>query len=168
MITRTAKNKSGQFLLEAVVALSILTVATLGIFPVISSSIGFNRAATDKDIAVGLAGEGIEVVKSLIDANVLAGDPWNQGLMSCGAGCSVEYNSAALGSSQGNFLRFDPAAHVYNYGVGTNTVFKRVITITGVPAGSPIELRVRSRVDWTGRNDVSDSVLMEGRFFDWR
>lgn len=159
----------GQIMLEAVVSLTLLTIGMLGIFGILSSSMGASRASTNQEIAVNLAAEGIEVIKSILDANYFsAGGPWNQGLNGCppaGPGCSVQYDSALLGSRQNDFLKFDPVAGLYNYSSGSDTPFKRRITIENV-AGN--EMRVTSTVSWIDRNSISYSVDLEDRFFDWR
>jgi len=155
-------------LLEAVIALSIMTVGMLGIFTVLSNSIGASRVSTNQEIAINLAAEGIEVVKSILDKNALLGVAWNLGMTGCGNGCSVQFNSLVLGSSQTNPLKFDPSTGFYGYSNGTNTVFKRQMAIIGIPPGSPSELKVTSTVSWLDRGGIPFSIVLEDRFFDWR
>ena len=52
---------SGQVLIEAMVAISIVTVGLLGIFSVLSRSLSLNRTVADNYVAANLAAEGIEI-----------------------------------------------------------------------------------------------------------
>jgi hypothetical protein len=163
-------NKAGQVMLEAVVALTIMTIGMLGIFGILSSSIGASRVSTDQEIAVNLSAEGIEVVKSIFDKNFFDGGPWNSGLNGCppaGPGCSVEYDDTdAVGSLQNSFLKFGTVGGigVYNYSSGTDTIFKRRLSIENVSGN---EMRVISTVTWTDKGAIS-TVVLEDRFFNWR
>lgn len=58
-----------QLLIEALVALGILTSSFLGILGLISQSISLNRAIADQYTASYLAAEGIEIVKNVVDQN---------------------------------------------------------------------------------------------------
>ncbi len=72
-------SENGQSLIETVVALSVLVVGLLGIVVLLNNSLGLNRVTADNYTATYLAAEGIEVIKNLIDANIIARCPWNSG-----------------------------------------------------------------------------------------
>lgn len=154
--------KKGQLLIESGIAISILVIGLLGIFGLLSRSLGLNNIISSQYIASNLASEGIEVVKNLIDANIIQYRPWNQNIST--GSYEVIYNSPALESNQDRFLRFDSSDNIYNYQSGQPTFFKRVIEIENI--GSD-EIRVNSKVNWQIRGG-SYSVNLEDHFFNWR
>lgn len=162
---------TGQIMIEAIVALTLLVFGTLGIYSLISSSLSLTRTTGNQYVAANLAMEGIEVVKNLLDRNIADGDPtttWNSGLTGCqttAGGCSVAWDSLAVGSSQNSVLKFDNTTGLYNYSSGRNTTFKRLITIDSISAD---ELKIVSDVSWTDRNNISFNVKLENRAFNWR
>jgi len=130
-----------------VIALVPLSLAGL-------SSIGIESKIRDNLIAANLVKEGIEVVRSIRDANWYSVRPFNFNLDTCSVGvsCRVQWDSVGvmlLGSNPP--LRKDGAG-VYNYSTGTDTIFRRIITITQMTA---VELRVESEVYW-----LADGVTM--------
>ena len=152
-------------MVEAMIALSMLSIGLLGVFTLLANSTGLHRVASHQYIAANLAAEGIEIVRSIADANHIQGSAWNAGLTGCASGCSVEYSSAGLGSDQNNVLRLDDARGLYQYSTGKETPFKRVITIT-LP--NPDELAVVSQVSWKDRGGIVLDVTIEDQFFNWR
>lgn len=155
--------KSGQALVESIVALSVLTMGLLGIITLLSQSLGLNRSVSDNYTATYLGTEGIEVVKSIIDANQIQGRAWNEGLMN--GAYEVTYDSVSLTSNQDRFLRYEPATNLYSYAGSQATTLKRTVTIERI---SGDELRVLSRVTWTTRGAGSFDIVLEDHFFDWR
>jgi hypothetical protein len=174
------QDKKGQMLVEAVVALSVLTVGFLGMFALLSQSLGLNRLISDNYVGTYLAGEGIEVVKNIIDHNTIlraqgAAIPWNNGLG--GDGCyEVSYDTQSLPQPliSGNCnvsaamayarnLSFQPGKNLYSYSGSQPTNFKRVIRIQFVGADS---VKVNSVVSWTTRGGVFN-VDVEDHFFNW-
>src|SRR3989344_7063024 len=71
--------RGGQLLVEAMVALGVITVGLLGMLELLSNSLSLNRVAADQYTGTYIASEGIEIIKNLIDKNVIAGAPWNTG-----------------------------------------------------------------------------------------
>lgn len=164
--------RSGQALIESIVAVSILTVGFLGIFSLLSQSLSLNRVVSDNYTATYLAAEGIEIVKNLIDANTIRGQAWNCGLtdgvyeaawdsLPAAGACG----GTALASNQNRFLSFSSATNLYSYSGTSPTSFKRQIILTRV---SGDELKVVSQVNWTGRGTGNFSVNLEDHFYHWR
>lgn len=152
-------------LVEAMVALGALVVGFLGILALLNQSLGVNRVVADNYAATYLAAEGIEVVKNIIDANVLSGRPWNQGFAD--GDYEVAYASAALAPSANRLLRFDPATGRYSYEAPASsreTPFRRRIQIRLVGAD---EMQVNSIVSWQSRGG-SFNVNLENHFMNWR
>jgi len=161
--------RRGQVLLETIVALGVLTVGFLGVLTLVNRSIGFNRVVADNYTGNYLAAEGIEVVKNILDHNVIIGAvPWNAGIA---GGCYlVTHDSLSLGVPSGcavgsaPFLRFDATSKRFNYSGSAQTNFRRVISLTFVGGD---ELRVNSMVSWQTRGG-SYQVDLEDHFFNWR
>src|SRR3989344_5158058 len=144
--------RQGQLLVEAIIAISVMVIGLLGIFSLMSQSLGLYRIAYEEYVAANLAAEGVEVVKSLIDTNIITGGiPWNQGLASDG-NFGIQYNSTTLDPTLTNKnLLYDEAAGLYNYTVGTATGFKRTVAIKNVSAD---EIQVDSTVAWKSRGGI--------------
>ncbi|MDO8574081.1 MAG: hypothetical protein Q7R86_00440, partial [bacterium] len=69
--------RSGQTIVEAIIALGVLTIGFSGIITLLNRSLSLNQLVTDQNIATYLATEGIEVTKNLVDAAVIQGlDPF--------------------------------------------------------------------------------------------
>lgn len=154
----------GQTLVELMVAMSVMTIGLLGVFAVLSQSLGLNRVVADQYVAANLAAEGIEVVKNIADTNILKDQAWNSGLESGNFG--VAYNSDTLNRDWANEnLKFNSLAGLYGYGAGSPTSFRRTISITNL---SPNEIQVKSLVKWRGRAGTEFQIELEDRFFNWR
>jgi hypothetical protein len=155
-------------LLEAIVALGVLTVGFLGVLTLVNRSIGLNRVVADNYTGNYLAAEGIEVVKNILDRNVIIGASWNAGVA---AGCYlVTYDSrllsvpSACGVGGAPQLRFDSVSKRFSYAGSVVTNFRRVISVAQVGAD---ELRVNSTVSWQTRGG-SYQVILEDHFLNWR
>ena len=155
-------SSAGQLLIESGIAISILIVALLGILGLLSRSLGLNNVVSSQYIASNLASEGIEVMKNLIDSNIVQLRPWNEGIDS--GFYEVAFDSLAVNQDQSRFLLFDSAGNNYNYQTGQPTFFKRVIEVENIGAD---EIKVNSRVNWQIKG-VSYSVNLEDHFFNWR
>lgn len=164
------KLKDGQIMVEAIVALSMLTMGMVGIFTLLSNSYGFNRISTNEYVAVNLASEGIEIVRDIIDTNILNLRSWNCGVSTNG-NFQADYNDSALAAySASDLVKFDNNLKVYTYDSSADTVitpFNRRISIQNL--GTPVsEIRVISRVTWKDRGSVPYDVTLEDRLFSWR
>ncbi|MDO8496612.1 MAG: prepilin-type N-terminal cleavage/methylation domain-containing protein, partial [bacterium] len=152
----------GFTLIEALVALVILTTA-LGPALVLSSNISSTASVIQNNlIAANLSQEGVEVIRALRDAN------WHNGL-SFDSGLSdgiyrIEWNSNSL-ITLGSNPPLKLSTGLYNYSSGTDTLFKRTVTITKINSE---ELRVISDVTWTERGNRARDVRAESHLFDWK
>lgn len=159
----------GQLLVESMIGIGITVIGLLGILALLSRSISLNRVISDQFIGNYLAAEGVEVVKNLIDANIIQKNAWNLGLDAAG-NYEVDYDSIALESDYSQFLKFDDALNVYNYDSGTDTPFKRKIIIS-YPDSPALyyekHIKVNSIVSWTNKSGVFE-VNSEDHFFNWQ
>ncbi len=181
------QRRSGQALVEAVVALSALTISYLGILSLLNRSVGTSRVIADQNIAAYLSMEGMEIVKNLVDANFMRGEPFDKDFGSGNSSYEVSYSTELEeddpGADPDNFnpgrlvnpsracpqgpcsLRYDPALG-YNYTTGAPTPFFRVIEIDsspGVPASAAF--RVTSRVYWITKGGGTSEVRLQNYFF---
>lgn len=156
------KKLQGQFLLETLVALGVIVVGVLSVFGFIARGLSTNRVVADEFTGAHLAAEGVEVVKNIIDGNILQGQPWNAGLTD--GDFEADYASAILTSATERPLRFDDQTGLFNYGSGQPTNFSRIIHIEMLGAD---ELRVNSRVHWWSRGGTYDADV-EDHFYNWR
>jgi hypothetical protein len=166
-------SRSGQSLVEAMVAISLLLVGFLGTITLINRSIGLTRVVADNYVGTYLAAEGIEVVKNLIDANYIAGRPFSDGFALCTTTCDweLEYDSTWESNAPTTYadrtFTYDPIGNRYAYGIGGNaTTFKRKVSVT-LGGASGRQLLVTSRVEWLSRGGGTSAVALEDRFYDW-
>ncbi len=158
--------QQGQVLVETMVALGVVTIALLGMLSLLSSSIGVNRVISDQYIAAYLASEGIEVVKNIIDTNVVQGRAYNNDLLDCVTGCMFQYNSIIPITSPSIQIRFDSSSGLYSYDSGSPTGFSRNVVIQF--GESADELVVTSSVTWVSRGNVDRQIDLEDHFYNWR
>jgi len=157
------KMKKGFTLLEVIVAIFLIMVGVAASLILINKTISQMALSTSQLTAAYLAQEGIEIVRNIRDTNWIENAPsWSDGL---GAGdWEADYNDQALTSYvfPGRFLKFDGT--FYNYDAGTDTKFKRKITI--VPDGSD-KLKVTVSVDWVEKQK-NQSVIVKENLYNWR
>jgi Tfp pilus assembly protein PilV len=176
-----ATKRKGQSIIEAMIAISILTAGFLGIAGLLVRSLQLSRTTSDDITATYLASEGVELMKNITDHDVYAKNPWgtctNQfGFPTCaGNGAyTVNYNSAspALIGGPGAecftsvavpALDYDASTGLYG-DAGTASRFSRCIEITH--SADREEMTVNSIVEWT-TNGVQSSLNLEDHFYNW-
>jgi len=169
------KERSGQSLIEVMVAITVLTVGFLGISALLSQSLALNRITTNEITGTYLASEGIEIAKNLIDYDVH--DPTGTGWGTCFTGrgttdfqfdytisdCNDPSELTPYDSSVS--LWYHPDTHLYNYesNGGIATSFTRLIRV--VINGD--EATVNSIVTWSNLGGTQESVNLEDHFYKW-
>lgn len=153
----------GQMMVEAMIAITIAVVGLLGIFSLLSRSLSLNKVVSDQVVAANLASEGIELVKNLVDSNVIQRNPWNLGINS--GIYEIDFIDSSLSSNQNRYLNFDSATGEYSYGAGQATRFQRKITIEQPTAD---EIKTNSAVKWETRGGGNFEINLEDHFFNWR
>jgi len=172
--------RSGQTIVEAVIALGVLTIGFSGIITLLNRSLSLNQLVTDQNIATYLATEGIEVTKNLVDTAVIQGlDPFTPPLFNVGS-YELDFDDlldtnppaenpgrriGGLGVKSNTPLLFDSATNLYSYDSGAPTGFYRTITINIQPGEY---INVMATIDWTSKGGAQNSVVMEDYFFKWR
>src|SRR3989344_6358041 len=153
--------QKGFTLIESLMALVVLTVA-IGPAVVLSSNISSTASVIQNNlIAANLSQEGVEVIRAIRDANWYTSLSFDTNLTD--GLYRVEWNSnvpIALGSNPP--LKINDG--LYNYSSGTDTKFKRTITITKINSE---ELRIISDVTWTERGNRIRNIKTESHLFNW-
>ena len=165
----SSKNK-GFTLLELIVTIGVITVGILGAFTVCISIINYTSLSSSRLTATYLAQEGIETVRNIRDTNLVKQEsglstPWDDGL---GANnWEADYNDSNLYLCSSpcnfddlNFLKIDGG--FYNYDSGTNTKFKRKITIDD--SGTDF-INVSVSVEWEYKGN--HEVTVQENLYNW-
>jgi hypothetical protein len=165
------KNKKGQSLVEAIVALGALTVAFMAILTLLNRSFALSNVVSESLIGTNLAAEGVEIVKSIVDANLAkAADDFGATLNE--GSFEADYQSLNLTNPfTSTPLRLNPVTGFYDYDVsGKPTPFIRSIEIDKFfdAGGVNTHIKVTSRVTWTEKGGGDGEVVMEDYFFDWK
>ena len=169
------KVKRGLTLVEALVALVVLSFGLIPALAILSSSTRLASLIKNNLIAANLAQEGVEVVRSMRDANWFANLSFNNGLV---GNWRVEWNTSllsvpsrpplAVGTNPP--LNFDSSTGLYSYSIcGTciSTNFRRTISVTLTAAPCACELIVVSTVTWLEFNKIR-TVNVESHLFNWK
>lgn len=159
----TLNPRGGQMMVEAMVAITIVVVGMGGILSLTAKSLGMNQVITSQYVASNLSAEGIEVVKNILDRNVIQKRPWNEGVAP--GEYEVDYASTAMSGFSNRTLNFDLGTGFYSYAIGSATSYLRKIIIEQI---SPDELHVRSIVDWATSGGITFQIITEDYFFNWR
>jgi len=161
------RKEKGQLLIELMISMSLMLIGLLGIFSVLSQSLGLSRVAANQYIAANLAAEGIEVTKNILDKNFINGAQWNLGFQLDGE-YAVQFNSSELIDDETTInspLKYDENSHTYAYTSGTPTNFIRRIEINNV---NPTTIAVTSVVEWKDRGGKDYRVVLKDVFRSWR
>ena len=180
-------SRSGQSIIEAIVAIAVFTTGFLGIASLLARTLFLNRVVADQVTATYLASEGIELAKNLIDHDTFeafAGDT-NFGWGNCFAqpnnDVELDYKTIASDPNDcgqlptfvgnGDKLLFDPMSHLYYYSFDTplgsspiTTDFTREIRV----GENGDIITVDSIVRWSTATVTNQSLVLEDVFYDWR
>lgn len=157
--------KEGSFLVESIVALSLVVVGILGIVVLLTRSLGLTANVVQRAVATYLAAEGIEVTKNIIDTAIAKGEGWSAAF-NIPSVFEVEYSSAAPAELFGDAqpLRFSSTDGTYTYlESAQETPFRRTMTVAADDASST----VNAVVTWTVRG-TEETLNLEDHFWNWR
>lgn len=171
------ENHSGQSLVEAIIALGILTTGLLGMLTLLAQSFYLNRVASTDTQATYLAAEGIEITKNLIDHDVYLflaglGGGWGTTCFGSVVGYThdfeLDYSTTGCPSDftgSGRTLSFDTTTHLYGYAGGQPTSFVRMVRVSRPSAQ---EIEVQSIVKWDAGLISQQSINLDDHFYSWR
>lgn len=84
-----ARRRSGQSLIEGIIAIAVITVGLMGVIGLAISNQASARATGDRAVATSLAREGLEVAKHIRDSAWLASQPFGTGLLDGGGTTAI-------------------------------------------------------------------------------
>lgn len=154
--------QAGFTLIEAMVALVILTTALIPALFLSTQATNVSFSIKNNLTATNLAQEGVEVVRAIRDNNWFQSYPFDTNLTD-GQWRVDWYSETLIALGANPVLKVNTG--LYNYSLGTDSIFKRTITITKTNAA---ELKIVSDVTWTERGNRAKSIQAESHLFDWR
>lgn len=162
MFNKSRKKDAGFTLVEAMITLVILTTALIPALFLSTQATNVSFSIKNNLTATNLAQEGVEIVRAIRDNNWFQSLAFDNNLT---AGTwRVDWNSDTLIA-----VGINPVLKVntglYNYSLGTDSIFKRTITITKENAA---ELKIVSDVSWIERGNRAKSIQAESHLFNWR
>lgn len=184
-------SKRGFTLVEAMVAMSILSLAVTGPLLIAQKGLGSAIYSRDQITAIYLAQEAVEYVRNVRDSNRLSDSPWLGQFSSCKTtdlspqnACQIDAHvidfddlsgdaiqTCTVGSCEPLSIYQDPGSgdFFYGYGTGANwqpTKFTRTVTIDD--RKSPKEAAVSVTVSWnTGLYAPAQSFSVKEYLFDF-
>jgi hypothetical protein len=164
---RINKKEKGQLMVELMVAGGLLIVGMLGVFAVLSQSLGLSRVVANQYIAANLAAEGIEIVKNTIDTSYLQYGYWNYYIPNnLTNDYGVQYNKLDFNEDWASDVLKYSEDGTYGYDSGKETGFRRKINIQ--VSGDGNTMTVISTVSWIDRGGMDFNIVLEDQFKNWR
>jgi prepilin-type N-terminal cleavage/methylation domain-containing protein len=178
-----SKKNSGFTLVETMIAIAILSVAILGTFTAVQSSLQDAGFAKDQTTAFYLVQEAVEYVRNVRDTNALTniatpGTDWLSGLADpsdpchpLGKVCQIDVSSNTVASCPDGtcpVLNEDPVTGAFGYNPAwPATHFRREITLTtpGGPNGAN-EVLVNVTISWMS-GIFSKTFTVQETLFNW-
>jgi Tfp pilus assembly protein PilV len=169
--------RSGIGMIELLVSMTVLTVVMSGILSLVSTSLHSSRTVNNQYAASFLALEGVEIVKNLVDYNIVNGRAFDCGFVS-GHDYAVNWNDwpsgpqcggTALGAQDPPLVQTETCVQSGRYETtpscpAGNDLFHRRVRIELVGPGGDA-LRVVASVS-SSQSGVDARV--EDMFFNWR
>lgn len=162
-------------MLELMITVFIITVGIGSISGLITYTLSYTSFNSSKLIASYLAQEGIEIVRNIVDTNLIEGETWSEGLQAfCVTGCIVDYNHS-YGPTQEDpnppsfadqYLNID-SSNFYGYSSGPQTKFQRKITIQDILATPEDDLAVIVEVLWQEKGK-DYKISAQENLYNWR
>jgi prepilin-type N-terminal cleavage/methylation domain-containing protein len=165
--TKKKKNK-GFTLIEALVAITILTVSIAGPITIASRGMASAVFARDQITAFYLAQEAIEFIRNKRDENNLKGNGWTDGLEDCldGKVCVIDSKNNEINECIGDIcpvLKYNDNTAFYSYDSGEDSSFIREIRIVNVNIK---EIAITTTLSWSS-GSVSKSFTVKEHILDW-
>lgn len=161
---KNTKKGAGFSLMEVIIAIAVIIATLITLIALISSVVSGLKPAGFKLTAVSLAQEGLEIVRNIRDSNWLsykrAPENWRDGLAA--GDYRVQYNESALLFWADSFLKIDNNGF-YQYDSGSNTPFKRKITIGHIGNN---QIKAVSEITWQEKGK-SYIITAESRLYNW-
>ncbi|MBL7045237.1 MAG: prepilin-type N-terminal cleavage/methylation domain-containing protein, partial [Parcubacteria group bacterium] len=126
------RKQNGFTLIEALVAIAILTVSIAGPITIASKGLASAVFARDQITAFYLAQEAVEFIRNQRDENNIKGGNWLAGLNVCsnGSACTIDVQNNNIKNCPGDVcdvLKYDDNTNFYNYSTGDDSIFTRKV-----------------------------------------
>jgi prepilin-type N-terminal cleavage/methylation domain-containing protein len=162
------KKNRGFTLIEALVAITILTVSIAGPITIASRGMASAMFARDQITAFYLAQEAIEFIRNKRDENNLKGDNWTDGLEDCldGKVCVIDSKNNEINECIGGIcpvLKYNDNTAFYSYDNGEDSSFTREIRIATVNVK---EIAITTTLLWSS-GSVTKSFTVKEHILDW-
>lgn len=181
MIMKNLLNKKGFTLVETLVAVTILLLATTAAMSAIQMSLQSSLYAQNQITAYYLAEEALEYVHNIRDNNALIpGNYWLEGLEECFANdCRVDtIASSGAGtiepcSGSDCRLKFDADVATrqvtgYWYGGGVPSNYTRTVRLERVNPDNPDEVMVTATVVWVAGRYSTSPMVIKTQIYNWQ
>ena len=171
------KKNEGFTLIETLGAISVLLIGIVGTYAMVRQSFSSSIFSRSHLVASYLGQEGMAIARNIRDTNWLQGNDYDKGLddgdyeadyqdtslggaLACSPNC--KYTDSAL-----HFLKLDGSGY-YNYETGTNTIFKRKISIEHIhdSDNNPC-LEVTATVYWKNGGGKIHQIQVQEYLYDW-
>lgn len=167
------KKQKGFSIIEVMASVFIITFGLIGVLALADQNIRNQRLSKNTLVASQLAQEGLELVRNTRDKNWLLNNDWKFGV---GVGTNsdiiqdgsyaIDYSGAIVNvsnvSDQGANLKID-AGGFYWHGIGTNSIFNRMISVVDNGDSINVNATVRWQEGANMRSYSLDTVL-----YNWR
>lgn len=156
-------NQKGLTILDVLVAVFIIAVGLAAVLALLNYTLRAAQTSKMGLIASGLAQEGVEIVRSVRDAQA----DWTGWFASPLAGdWQVAYDSSSFSIPDNTSapLKYDAATGLYQYATGSNTLFYRKVSISKI---SSDQLKVIVDIKWT-LGSMERHLIVEDRLWRWR
>ncbi|MSU60550.1 MAG: prepilin-type N-terminal cleavage/methylation domain-containing protein [Candidatus Staskawiczbacteria bacterium] len=176
-LIKNSRVDRGFTIIELMVAIVVLSFGIMGAYGAFLPFINATYSISHKFTGVYLAQEGLEITRNLRDTNFIKSTKdknvkWSDGLLDCQLGCQLDYKTGTQAETLSNRLRvYNPSEFLkinehglYGYDNGTNTKFKRKVTVDN-QFGADI-LKVSVVVAWD-YNNKPYSFETIGYLYNW-
>jgi len=157
-------------LIEVLVALFFLFITIFAAVSLVNNALSTTQSSKQKFIAANLAQEGMEIVRNIRDSNWISERDWDFGLES-GEQYAGYRTQGALAPYVDQFLKIN-AEGFYNYLDGSDTKFKRKITICKMGGSGCLDIttdnqiRVIVNVTWQEKGNDYNLTAVED-LYNW-
>lgn len=172
-INKKRRKNRGFTLIEALVAIAVLTISIAGPITIASKGIASAIFARDQITAFYLAQESVEYIRNKRDENNINGNNWLYGLSEC-----IDTDICTIDINEGNpeniikkcpvgecpVLKYDDNTNFYNYSTGNNSNFTRKTNIVIVDAK---EVAITTTLSWS-TGVISKSFTIKEHILDWQ
>lgn len=166
----TRQRQGGFTLIEALVAIAILTISIAGPITIASKGISSAIFARDQITAFYLAQEAVEFIRNKRDENNIIGNGWIDGLSDClddEKVCIIDSKNNTINECVGGVcpvLKYDDDTGFYSYDLGgEDSKFTREIRITTI---NDNEVAITTTLSWT-TGSITKSFTVREHILDW-